>query len=163
MHSKTSMFLVPALLVAGVATAQNVNEGGRKFTTELTGEAEVNATGAPNQGDLDGTGSASITVNPGQKRICYDIDVSGIATPMRGHIHRGVAGANGAIVVDLLRIGRGRSERLRRRSTAHLPRKSSSTPSASTSTSIMRNSPPGRCAGNCPNRPYDLSPARGLG
>ena len=99
MHSKTYMVLVPVLMLAGVAAAQNVNEGGRKFTTELTGEAEVNAAGEPNQGDLDGTGSASLTVNVGQSRICYDIDVSGIATPMRGHIHRGVVGANGAIVV----------------------------------------------------------------
>ena len=92
-------FLVPVALLAGAAAAQTVAEGGRKFTTELTGEAEVNASGVPNQGDLDGTGTASITVNPGQKRICYDIDVAGIATPMRGHIHRGAAGTNGPIVV----------------------------------------------------------------
>lgn len=99
MHLKTTIFLVPALMAANVAAAQNVNEGGRRFSTELTGEAEVNASGAANQGDLDGTGSASITVNPGQKRVCYDVGVAGIATPMRGHIHRGVAGTNGAIVV----------------------------------------------------------------
>ena len=50
-----------AALIATTAVAQNVSQGGRKFTTELTGEAEVTAAGVPNQGDLDGTGSASIT------------------------------------------------------------------------------------------------------
>ena len=99
MRSTKTAILFAATVLAGGAFAQSVNEGGRKFTTELTGEAEVNAAGEPNQGDLDGTGSASLTVNVGQSRICYDIDVSGIATPMRGHIHRAVAGANGAIVV----------------------------------------------------------------
>lgn len=99
MRSTMTAILFSATVLAGGALAQNVNEGGRRFTTELTGEAEVNAAGDPNQGDLDGTGDARLTVNVGQSRICYDIDVSEIATPMRGHIHRGVAGANGAIVV----------------------------------------------------------------
>ena len=84
---------------AAAATAQPAAEGGRKFTTELTGEAEVNGAGVPNQGDLDGTGTATVTINPGQGRICYDIEVAGIAAPTRGHIHRAPAGANGGIVV----------------------------------------------------------------
>ena len=92
-------FLVPAALLAGTAAAQTLGDGGRKFTTELTGEAEVNGAGVPNQGDLDGTGTTSITVNPGQERICYDTEVAGIAAPARHHIHRGAAGANGPIVV----------------------------------------------------------------
>ena len=43
-------------LIVTTAAAQPVNEGGRKFSTELTGEAEVNAAGEPNQVDLDCTG-----------------------------------------------------------------------------------------------------------
>jgi hypothetical protein len=100
MHPKKFLFLVSALLLTGSATAQSVNEGGRKFTTELTGEAEVDTTGAPNKGDLDGTGTASITVNVGQRRMCYDINVSGIGDARRGHIHRGGVGVNGPIVVE---------------------------------------------------------------
>ena len=85
-------------MIGAAAFAQPVAEGGRKFTTELTGEAEVNANG-PNAGDLDGTGTAHVTVNPGQRRICYEISVANIAAPTRGHIHRGAVGTNGGIVV----------------------------------------------------------------
>ena len=102
MHLTSSTLLtavVPAALLSAAANAQPAAEGGRKFSVELTGEAEVNAAGVPNQGDLDGTGSASVTINPGQERLCYAIDVAGIAAPTRGHIHRAPAGANGPIVV----------------------------------------------------------------
>ena len=108
MQVRTSAIL--SLLVAsaaftGVATAQPAAEGGRKFTTELTGEAEVNAAGVPNQGDLDGTGTASVTINPGQGRICYEISVANISAPTRGHIHRAPAGSNGGIVVPFFETG----------------------------------------------------------
>lgn len=89
--------LIP--LLATAAAAQSVLEGGRFFYTELTGEAEVNAQGVPNQGDLDGTGFARVVVNPGQQRVCWHIEVQHIATPTRGHIHRAPAGVNGPIVV----------------------------------------------------------------
>ena len=85
--------------LASVAIAAPVLDGGRKFTTELTGEAEVNAQGAPNQGDLDGIGTASVSLNHGQGRVCWDITVSGISAPQRGHIHQAPAGQNGPIVV----------------------------------------------------------------
>ena len=94
-------FLLSTTLLAGGVAAQTVADGGRKFTTELTGEAEVNASGVPNQGDLDGTGTASITVNPGQERLCYDIVVAGIAAPTRAHIHRAPVGVSGGIAVTL--------------------------------------------------------------
>jgi hypothetical protein len=92
-------FTASAALIATAAVAQNVSEGGRKFTTELTGEAEVTAAGVPNQGDLDGTGTANVTVNVGQQRVCWDIDVDDIGPPQRGHIHRGAATTTGPIVV----------------------------------------------------------------
>lgn len=91
-------------LMGTAAIAQPVAEGGRKFTTELTGEAEFNANG-PNAGDLDGTGTARVTVNPGQRRVCYEITVAGIAAPTRGHIHRGAVGTNGGIVVGFFEAG----------------------------------------------------------
>lgn len=96
-------FILPTALlaasIAGAALAQPAAEGGRKFTVELTGEAEVNAAGVPNQGDLDGTGTARLTINPGQRRICYDITVAGIAAPTRAHIHRAPVGSNGGVAV----------------------------------------------------------------
>ena len=101
MHSRRTAvlaLLLPAALLAGTAMT-DPGEGGRKFDTELTGEAEVNAAGVPNQGDLDGTGTALVAINPGQERVCFDIEVADIAAPTRAHIHRAAAGANGPIVV----------------------------------------------------------------
>jgi hypothetical protein len=95
-----------ALALAGPASAAKIggaDQGGRPFSTELTGEAEVTNEGVPNQGDLDGTGSATITVNPGQGEVCYEISVEDIMLPATGaHIHEGVAGENGPIVVELV-------------------------------------------------------------
>ena len=95
-----------ALALAGPAWAAKIggaDQGGRPFSTVLTGEAEVNASGVPNQGDLDGTGSAKITVNPGQGEVCFELSVEDITLPAIGaHIHEGVAGENGPIVVELV-------------------------------------------------------------
>jgi hypothetical protein len=76
------------------------DHGGQPLAATLTGEAEVNASGVPNQGDLDGTGSARVTFNHGQGEVCFELVTDGIAIPTRGHIHRGPAGTNGLIVVD---------------------------------------------------------------
>ena len=93
------LLLIP--IIATGAFAQPATEGGRKFTTELTGEAEVTAAGVPNQGDLDGTGTAELTINVGQGRICYSIKVSGIAPAAAAHIHEAPATTTGPIVVPL--------------------------------------------------------------
>ena len=95
-----------ALALAGPASAAKIggaDQGGRPFSTGLTGEAEVNNEGEPNQGDLDGTGSATITVNPGQGEVCYELSVEDIMLPAIGaHIHVGAAGENGPVVVPLV-------------------------------------------------------------
>ena len=94
-----------ALALAGPASAAKMggaDQGGRPFSTVLTGEAEVNNEGVPNKGDLDGTGSATITVNPGQGEVCYELSVEDIMLPAIGaHIHVGDAGENGMVVVPL--------------------------------------------------------------
>ena len=77
-------------------------DGGRTFTTTLTGEAEVTAAGVPNQGDLDGEGTARITLNQGQGEVCFEINVSGITLPAIGaHIHVGAPTTTGPVVVGL--------------------------------------------------------------
>lgn len=102
----TSMRLVLPLaatgtLLAGSVAAQPAQQGGRTFTVELTGEAEVTAAGVPNQGDLDGTGTAEVTINVGQSRICYSLEVDGIAPATMAHIHEAPANTTGGIVVTL--------------------------------------------------------------
>jgi hypothetical protein len=96
------MFIfLPTALVATGASSQTAENGGRKLQTVLTGEAEVTAAGVPNQGDLDGTGTATVTVNPGQRRICYSIEVAGIAPAAAAHIHEAAPTTTGPIVVPL--------------------------------------------------------------
>jgi hypothetical protein len=72
------------------------------FRVELTGEAEVTSTGVPNQGDLDATGTATVTINPGLGQVCWTIEVAGDIQPIRAaHIHVAPATAPGPIVVPL--------------------------------------------------------------
>ena len=87
-----SVVVLSLLAIAGTALA-----GGRPFTTTLTGAAEV-----PGPGDPDGSGTASITVNPGQEELCFDIMVEDITLPAIGaHVHVGAADEFGDVVVGL--------------------------------------------------------------
>jgi len=86
--------LVIALASAGVAIA---DDGGRPFTTALTGAAE-----APGPGDPDASGQAELTLNQGQNEVCFSIswaDVDGEV--FAGHIHVAPAGSPGPVVVTL--------------------------------------------------------------
>jgi len=85
-----------AALLATTVFAEPVAQGGRKFETILTGAAEV-----PGPGDTDGAGTARVFVNHGQKRVCYELEVSNIAPATAAHIHVGVAGVAGGVVVPL--------------------------------------------------------------
>ena len=98
-------FLASASLIATAAIAGPGDVGGRKFTVELTGEAEVTAAGVPNQGDLGATGTATITINPGKRQVCWRITTGNFAagtTAITGaHIHSAPATTNGPVVVGL--------------------------------------------------------------
>ena len=83
-----ALALVGGLLFATTAAASAT--GGRPFTTTLSGAEEV-----PAPGDADGTGLATITVNPGLGKICYWLEVSGIAPATAAHIHRAPTGVAG--------------------------------------------------------------------
>src|SRR5262245_44608094 len=104
---KRFMFLVVAFgLIVAIAGARfgysAEAQGGQKFSTDLSGAEEVNAQGVPNQGDLDGSGFAQLTLNRGVGEICFDITVQDITLPaILAHIHNAAAGVNGAIVVPL--------------------------------------------------------------
>jgi hypothetical protein len=100
---KKSTILQMILVVLTVLALTSIAaDGGRKFTTTLTGEAEVNAQGVPNQGDLDGIGTATITLNHGQGTVCWEITVSGITLPATAaHIHEAPVTAPGPVVIPL--------------------------------------------------------------
>ena len=71
-----------------------ISAGGRPLSATLSGAAEV-----PGPGDPDGSGVMNLTLNSGQEEICFELTVTDIAPPTRAHIHRGVAGQNGGVVV----------------------------------------------------------------
>lgn len=90
-----------AAAVVGLTVAPGASAGGRPFSTELTGEAEVNAAGVPNQGDLDGVGTAELTINPGRGEVCWSIEVSGVEPITAAHIHVAPSTTTGPVVVPL--------------------------------------------------------------
>ena len=42
-----------------------------------------------------------LTVEPDCRRICYDFNIAGVATPLMAHIHKGALQENGPSVVTL--------------------------------------------------------------
>ena len=81
------------ILAVSVAFAGN---GGAPRVTTLSGAEE-----APGPGDPDGSGFASIRLNVGQERVCWEISYEGIAPALAAHIHRAPAGSPGGVVVPL--------------------------------------------------------------
>jgi hypothetical protein len=97
----TAMMLaaILALAIAGPASAAKLGvaqQGGRALSTTLTGAVEV-----PGPGDPDGSGFATVTVNPGQGELCYELSVSDIAPATGAHIHEAPPGEAGPVVVGL--------------------------------------------------------------
>lgn len=87
---------LPTVRLAVVAGADH---GGRPYTPAMTQEV---TTTPPWQGDADGTGQALITVNLGQREICWQTSASDITLPATAsHIHKAAPGIRGPIVVPL--------------------------------------------------------------
>jgi CHRD domain len=88
------------MLLGSVGFASG-ESGGRPFTIDLTGAAEVTAEGVPNQGDPDGSGTANLTINPGTGEVCWTIEVADVDPIIMAHIHSGASTTTGPIVVPL--------------------------------------------------------------
>jgi hypothetical protein len=99
---RTAVSLVTFVgLVLAVVSPASAASGGRPFRINLTGAAEVNAQGVPNQGDPDGSGTATLSINPGHREVCWTIQVSMVDPIFAAHIHIAPATAPGPIVVPL--------------------------------------------------------------
>lgn len=70
--------------------------GGRPLMASLSGANEK-----PTPGDPKGTGMAHITVNEGQKQVCWDISVENLADPTMAHIHKGGPNEAGPVALAL--------------------------------------------------------------
>ena len=96
-----ALLVVGALAVAATLVAAPAQAGGRPLSATLRGAAEV-----PGPGDPDGGGSASVTVNPGQRTVCFRLTLQGITVPYAAaRIHSGAAGVAGPVVVTLSTSG----------------------------------------------------------
>jgi|SRR6266487_4782673 len=93
---KIKILHIVLIALAVLALAMIAADGGRTFTTTLTGAAEVPP------GDPDGSGTATITLNYGQGQVCWEITVSGITLPATAsHIHVAPVGVAGPVVIPL--------------------------------------------------------------
>ena len=89
--------ITAALSVVGARTA--MAQQAQHFAV-LSGGNEVSPTRQAAAGDRNGYGTASVVV-VGPSQLCFAIVVDQIGRPVAAHLHRGVAGTNGPIVVPL--------------------------------------------------------------
>ena len=89
-----TLALGAAIALAGCETfAESVDE---TYSASLSGAQEV-----PGPGDMDGSGTAEVTVVDAVDNVCYEINVAGISPATAAHIHRGATGIAGPPVVTL--------------------------------------------------------------
>lgn len=98
MNSKIALAAALAAgLVAAPALAQPAHEtGGRPLMAMMNGANEK-----PTPGDPKATGMAHVTVNEGQKQVCWDIMVENLAQPTMAHIHKGGPTEAGPVALAL--------------------------------------------------------------
>jgi hypothetical protein len=95
-----------ALLAFGVVVllaASACGDEGAEFNVDLAGENEV--CDDPNACGGDGSGTATVTIDPDQNEVCYEIELEGVEGANAAHIHEGAEGEAGDPVVDLAYTG----------------------------------------------------------
>lgn len=98
MRTRASSLVVLAAMAAliGLMMVGPVVAAESAFTATLQGGAAEDPAGDP-----DGSGLASITIDPVTNEVCWDITTTNIADAVVSHIHVGATGTNGGIVVNL--------------------------------------------------------------
>ncbi len=93
-----------AVVPMGMAVAGHTNT---VLEADLDGRAEIGA-GSRIAGDPNGTGAAYVFgIDGDPTTLCYVLTVDKIDTAMAAHIHKGAAGTNGPVVVNLAAPGDG--------------------------------------------------------
>jgi hypothetical protein len=77
-------------LVGGVLAAEST------LTADLAGVTE-----GENPGNPDGSGSATITLDPDTGEVCWDMTAEGIGAVTQSHIHTGAEGVSGPVFIPL--------------------------------------------------------------
>lgn len=63
--------------------------------------AKLDGASEPAGGDTKGSGAFSAQIDPETGDLCYTLTAKGIGAPTMAHIHKGAAGSNGDVVVNL--------------------------------------------------------------
>jgi hypothetical protein len=66
------------------------------LTAKLAGKNET-----PDKGDPDGSGTATIKIDPAKGTVCFTIKLKKIGATAAGHIHTGEKGKAGAVLIPL--------------------------------------------------------------
>jgi hypothetical protein len=93
-----ALLIVPALAAIS-ATPATASDGVVNLYARLNGHNEIGPTFATGGGDRDGAGVAHVKVLA--TKVCWSYRTQRIGTPVAAHIHAGVAGSNGPVVVPL--------------------------------------------------------------
>jgi hypothetical protein len=89
--------LLGAMGAAGATLVSGASHGGRPLEATLLPDNSVPPA------ESNGSGTALVTLNQGQSKVCWDISVSDLTSPViLAHIHHGAAGSNGPVVVDFM-------------------------------------------------------------
>ncbi len=93
-------------LLAGAAVAAGmIAVGGFALASDdVDLDADLSGANEVPPADPDGDGKADVEWEINGSEICFDIKFDDIGTPNRGHIHTGVAGVNGGIVVPFFEL-----------------------------------------------------------
>jgi len=87
--------IIALLVVLMLGAALPAMASSRELYAPLAAASEVGG------GDGDATGWAIVRLRPGTSQVCFRITTEGLTTdPFAAHIHSGVAGVNGPVVVD---------------------------------------------------------------
>lgn len=92
----TTLTLGAVLALIGALTLSSVVLG-----AETTLSATLAGTGEVPPGDADGTGTASVVIDPAAGTVCYEITTQKIDAATMSHIHLGGAGVAGDVIVPL--------------------------------------------------------------
>ena len=97
--SRVTRIVSGVVATSALVAAAPVAEGGRKFTTMMTGQAEI--VGGALTADLYAGGTVRVFVNPGQRRVCWEFEDLVNVDPMisNAHIHPGEIDETGPPVV----------------------------------------------------------------
>ena len=102
-NPKLALAMLASAALVGTAAAQRpANPGMKTYTVPLSGQEEVSAAKpAGGAGDMDASGSVTLTINPGKKQVCYDFTLTGLSTITMAHIHKAPRLRNGPPVITL--------------------------------------------------------------